>query len=274
MSSSEKVVLILVGFVGSGKSTFATALEHHFPQQWCRCNQDDLGSRIQVETLARESLRNGFSVCIDRTNIDESQRAHWTRIAHEFPGTMTWVILFDTPYEVCASRLQQRTTHPTIHSPEMGLSVLSRFEEDFIPPSAREGFHRIVSLKPADTKVDYLASDIVIILERVRSSGPVLSTPEPVRISWAERRRHARPYRGQSSDSCTRGGNNQNGFLSRVWAQWTVFPTQSPSGGVHPISTSSNGSAVGSRGDEADGAVGGNINVQVPPKSEDLLGVD
>ena len=91
-SDGVQVVLILVGLVGSGKvnglfmtllpcffpifmshlyqSTFAEALQWHCPH-WKRCNQDDLGgNRKNVEHLARVSLRKGFSVCIDRTNLD------------------------------------------------------------------------------------------------------------------------------------------------------------------------------------------------------------
>lgn len=51
------------------KSTFATQLQHHFPQ-FLRCSQDDLGSRRDVESLVRLGLRNGMSVCIDRTNVN------------------------------------------------------------------------------------------------------------------------------------------------------------------------------------------------------------
>lgn len=53
------------------KSTFAEQLQHHYPQ-FTRCNQDDLGDRRQVERLARESLGQGRSVCIDRTNFNAS----------------------------------------------------------------------------------------------------------------------------------------------------------------------------------------------------------
>jgi hypothetical protein len=82
-----QVVLILCGLVGSGKvstllydlevmitiqqSTFAEQLQHHFPQ-FHRCSQDDLGDRRQVEHLARDMLGNGMSICIDRTNFNDS----------------------------------------------------------------------------------------------------------------------------------------------------------------------------------------------------------
>ncbi|KAJ3720921.1 P-loop containing nucleoside triphosphate hydrolase protein [Lentinula raphanica] len=266
--SSEKIVLILVGFVGSGKSTFAQALEHHFPHQWRRCNQDDLGSRSQVEALARDSLREGLSVCIDRTNIDESQREHWIKIAHEFPETLIWVIFFDTPYEVCSSRLQQRTSHPTIHSPELGLSILSRFARDFRAPSAHEGFHRMISLKPPDTKPDYLASDISSILDRVRSSEPVLHIPEPVRNSWARKlkaRHTSQPNGNQSHSISTTDGNNNNNGIWEGFGRRTT-PTHST---IANTSVSSPSDDI----HEDPVAQEERVNVQYPPL-RDSLGID
>ncbi|RDB23824.1 hypothetical protein Hypma_009019 [Hypsizygus marmoreus] len=100
----ERVVLILCGLVASGKSTFAEQLQQHYPQ-FHRCNQDVLGDRRQVERLARETLAQGHSVCIDRTNFNAAQRSYWIKIAREFPGTSIWVIVFDTPYEVSTGLL-------------------------------------------------------------------------------------------------------------------------------------------------------------------------
>jgi hypothetical protein len=57
------------------QSTFAAALQQHFPQ-FQRCNQDDLGDRRQVENLARATLSDGHSVCIDRTNFNPVYVAH------------------------------------------------------------------------------------------------------------------------------------------------------------------------------------------------------
>jgi len=232
-NAEEKVVLILVGLVGSGKSSYATALEQYFPYRWRRCNQDDLGSRYQVEALARNSLRDGLSVCIDRTNIDQGQRAHWINIAHEFPGTLIYAIVFDTPYEECASRLRQRTSHPTIHGPEQGLSVLSRFARDFRQPAAYEGFDCIISLKPSDTKLNYSSAEISDILLRVQSS------PVSTSLSWANRRgrsraegRHSQRGRGRgSTEQPATKSEEQVGLWRRVKEQGigAIFPPQNNS---------------------------------------------
>ncbi|KAJ7493460.1 P-loop containing nucleoside triphosphate hydrolase protein [Mycena galericulata] len=171
-TAGKQVVLILVGLIGSGKSTFAQALEAYFPE-FRRCNQDDLGDRRQVEYVSREALRNGSSVCIDRTNFDPSQRAHWIRIAREVPGTLIWVIVFDTPEEVCAARLRTRTGHPTIHDPEAALSILERFSSQYRAPSEDEGYDRIIYLKPSEQEISYSHSSLATILHRVRDAPSV-----------------------------------------------------------------------------------------------------
>ncbi|TFL01893.1 AAA domain-containing protein, partial [Pterulicium gracile] len=172
-SEHQQVVLILVGLIASGKSTFASALEQHYPDFWKRCNQDDLGGdRRRVEQLARESLSQGYSICIDRTNFNAGQRAYWISIAREFPNVDVWVIVFDTPYQVCQSRLQHRQSHPTIRSVEQGLAVLSRFANDYRPPQPREGYQRIVYLKPSDHPSSvYTFESLSEILRRVRTSS-------------------------------------------------------------------------------------------------------
>jgi len=134
-----------------------------------------LGNRGKVENLARNELRTGMSVCIDRTNFNPPQRAYWIKIAGEFPGTLIWLIVFDTPYETCAARLLERTEHPTIKTPEQGLSVLARFANDFQRPYPDEGYHRIVYLNSGDQPSGpaYSRSQVNNVLLRLWNSAPV-----------------------------------------------------------------------------------------------------
>ncbi|KAH8832403.1 P-loop containing nucleoside triphosphate hydrolase protein [Flagelloscypha sp. PMI_526] len=173
----EQVVLILSGLIGSGKSAFAQALEKHIPH-FVRCNQDELGSRKDVEDLARHALDEGRSVCIDRTNVDADQRAHWIRIAHRSPGVHVWLIVFDIPIEVCAERLKHRTSHPTIHTPEKGLEVLTRFAHQFRHPQPYEGYDRIQTLTLEDQPENgsWNLEELEEILQRLRDS-PQIDVP-------------------------------------------------------------------------------------------------
>lgn len=191
-------MLILVGLIASGKSTFADALENHFPR-FRRCNQDNLGSRQRVEDLAHQTLREGGSPCIDRTNFNAQQRSYWTTIARAFPGTSISVIVFDTPYNICASRLQQRTSHPTIKDVQHGMSVLRKFASDFQLPSPDEGYDHIMYLQPSDhPRADYTREDVLSILERLKVSTrdtKTGSTQPRTQSYFSNRSGYSRPNR-------------------------------------------------------------------------------
>ncbi|KAJ7173791.1 P-loop containing nucleoside triphosphate hydrolase protein [Mycena filopes] len=200
IAPGKQVVLILVGLIGSGKSTFAQALENQYPE-FRRCNQDDLGDRRAVEQLARQSLQAGASVCIDRTNFDASQRAHWIRIAREFPGTLVWILVFDTPKDVCASRLQTRTEHPTIKNPEDALSILDRFSSQYRAPSEEEGYNRIMYLQPSEQEVVYSHTSLGAILCRLRDAPPSVG---PAVSQW-----HSAPGSPYSRGGSSRGARGR-----------------------------------------------------------------
>lgn len=79
------ILLLLVGLPGSGKSTFARRLPS---SAWLVVNQDTIhdghpGSRKQCLTAAREGLREGRHVCIDRTNMTVEQRGDFLLLASE-----------------------------------------------------------------------------------------------------------------------------------------------------------------------------------------------
>ncbi|KAJ7746892.1 P-loop containing nucleoside triphosphate hydrolase protein [Mycena maculata] len=235
ISAGKQVVLILVGLIGSGKSTFAQALETHFPE-FRRCNQDDLGDRRQVEYVSREALRNGHSVCIDRTNFDPGQRAHWIKISREFPGTLIWVIVFDTPKDVCATRLRTRTGHPTITNPQDALSILDRFSSQYHAPSEDEGYDRIIYLQPAEQGLAYSHSSLAAILRRVRdapsavpppSVGPAVSQ-HPTRGLPYSRGGSFRWTRGRGGGHYTGGGfGSGSSAATRGMNRWEAFSGQS-----------------------------------------------
>ncbi|KIP08783.1 hypothetical protein PHLGIDRAFT_103760 [Phlebiopsis gigantea 11061_1 CR5-6] len=207
-ASDPQIVLILVGLIGSGKSTFAEALQGYLPT-FRRCNQDELGDRRAVEAAARSALEMGLSVTVDRTNFDASQRATWVRIAREFPGTLLWVLVFDTPYEICAERLRWRTSHPTITSPEQGLDVLQRFVSQYRSPQAHEGFDQMLFLPVTDQPTDgvYSRTDVENIITRLQQS------PKIAPSEW-------RPYTAAGGQSRGRGGYQRgyyapSGYTSR-----------------------------------------------------------
>ncbi|EFP82349.1 uncharacterized protein PGTG_08305 [Puccinia graminis f. sp. tritici CRL 75-36-700-3] len=149
-------ILILSGWVGSGKSTFATQLEQANPN-FVRICQDVLGKRQACESRARRCLKEGKSIIIDRQNFDRKQRLTWLRIAKEIEEFLQQqqqegqddiavklrvecdLIEFATPFEECVTRLRYRTGHETIHSFEEGIRVLKSISnKEWVSPDISE----------------------------------------------------------------------------------------------------------------------------------------
>ena len=57
--------------------------------------------------------------------------------------------------------------------------MLSRFAANFEHPTAHEGHHRILYLKPEDTRLQYARADVAAILQRVCDSPAVDSSGIP-----------------------------------------------------------------------------------------------
>ncbi|SNX83664.1 uncharacterized protein MEPE_02371 [Melanopsichium pennsylvanicum] len=161
----EQCLLVLSGLIGSGKSTFARALVHHFPN-WHRCNQDELGDRHAVVYAARTALSAGLNVVIDRTNIDAKQRRTWLELAQDISNpplasiqdvkpnvneerkrmkVITVSLTLTIPIELAEERLRVRVGHETIKTPEQALGILPHFLRTYQKASTEEGFHYVLT---------------------------------------------------------------------------------------------------------------------------------
>lgn len=79
------------------------------------------------------------------------------------------------------------TSHPTIKSPEQGLSVLSRFAADFEPPNAREAYDRIIYLKSSEhASPIYSRSEIAAVMQRLHDAPPPVSAMNDAPICAAQ----------------------------------------------------------------------------------------
>lgn len=149
-------ILVLAGWVASGKSSFAKELAK-WNTNFIHISQDALGTRKACEQLARKSLTEGKSIIIDRQNFDQKQRKTWIQLASDFTNSNVPLecdlIEFATPYEECARRLQQRTHHETIHSINQGIGILKLVSsKQWKSPHISEGFNRHLILLPPDSK--------------------------------------------------------------------------------------------------------------------------
>lgn len=76
----------------------------------------------------------------------------------------------DIPQAELAARLNARTSHPTLHSPQQALQVLDRMSRVYRPPvPEREGFERIYQLLASEQPLEWDRQSLEGLLERVAS---------------------------------------------------------------------------------------------------------
>ena len=134
-------MIILVGFPGSGKSTWASHLTDYVV-----INQDTLGNRQRCIDQTKRCLKDGRSVIIDRTNINRKQRSIWTNIAKEFKIDKIECIELRIKPELAIERITKRENHPTIKNGtpiEKIRDIVRRFVNEYQEPRMDEGFNRI-----------------------------------------------------------------------------------------------------------------------------------
>src|ERR1700761_3900275 len=115
----ELSLVMLVGASSSGKSTFAR--KHFKPTEivssdYCRAivsdDENSLASSTDAFDLARyitaKRLKNGLLTVIDATNVQESGRKDWIRLAREY-HVLPIAIVVNMPEKVCEDRHEQRT---------------------------------------------------------------------------------------------------------------------------------------------------------------------
>jgi predicted kinase len=171
-NQNNKLMILLVGIPGSGKSTFADNLVSTNPNKFVRINQDILKTRKKCEQRCRQALQHGKTVIIDRVNFDKEQRKHFIDIAMEFNSMCIHdndvsvscpidCIIFDYPMEVCISRCVERTNHETLKDEGLIRQVVPRMYRSLDVPSQhvqqqQESFRNVIVVNSFDQ-----ANDIV-----------------------------------------------------------------------------------------------------------------
>jgi len=171
---SPQKMLIMVGVPGSGKSTVANRLIN-MNNNWVRVNQDEMKTRKACENVARDSLKRGKSVIVDRCNFDFQQRNVWIKIASEFSVTDIRCMYFKIPLHICKQRIVVREDHPTIPSGDSGIQIIDNFSNQFVPPSTLEGISQILTVTD-DDDVELAISNLAMIALSLTKEKPQRKT--------------------------------------------------------------------------------------------------
>jgi len=129
-----KLVEILVGPIGAGKSTYCKS----FPNASI-ISQDELGRKGHMKEY-KEDLIDGIDhIIIDRMNFNKEQRKRYIKLALETKYEVKITTLTGT-YDECLKRVLARENHPTIAKGDeiTARKVLDFFFSNYEPPSDDE----------------------------------------------------------------------------------------------------------------------------------------
>ena len=135
-----KKLILLVGPMGSGKSSFATqklhAVSPHVKQGLVRISQDDLGKKRYLDEF-NKVLSTGRDIVVDRINHTKEQREKFLKPAKD-NGYKTSIYWINVPKAICLERIKNRKNHPTIDSESPHEAILGMYFRDFEEPKVEE----------------------------------------------------------------------------------------------------------------------------------------
>jgi len=97
-------LIILVGFPGSGKSTFALKYYHNYTY----INQDLDKTKEKIHEKIQNAIKNTKSIIIDNTNMDAISRKKYIDMVKKSDYIIK-IIIFDIPINVCQHMMYYRT---------------------------------------------------------------------------------------------------------------------------------------------------------------------
>lgn len=115
----EKELMLLVGPIGSGKTTFAKGLMNDTS---VRISQDEQGKKGHMDAF-KDALKEGVPrILIDRMNFNREQRERYIKPARE-AGYVITIFEFKVCPIVCTDRVVKRKDHPTIPEGNYKLAI-------------------------------------------------------------------------------------------------------------------------------------------------------
>ncbi len=153
MQLPNSSLILLIGATGSGKSTFAA--QHFLPTEIVssdRCrglvSDDDNDQKATqdafelLDAIVSIRLRAGKLTVVDATNLRAEDRKHLKGLAREH-DSLTSVILFDTPKQICLDRTRERSDRDM--DPRVVLRHISLFNQAS-RDVRNERYHRVYRL--------------------------------------------------------------------------------------------------------------------------------
>jgi len=140
VASDKQEMVVVVGFPGSGKSTFCK--KYLLPKGYVHVNRDTLIQQAKCYKVATEALEQGKSVVIDNTNPSDVARSKYVQIAKDcgVPVRCFWFNISQDLAEHMNMYRERASNGKEKHVPKIGYNI---YKKQFVPPSKREGFVQV-----------------------------------------------------------------------------------------------------------------------------------
>ncbi|GMS96311.1 hypothetical protein PENTCL1PPCAC_18486, partial [Pristionchus entomophagus] len=141
LPSPSREIIVMVGFPGSGKSSFAKRLEKD--HGYVVVNRDTLGNWQKCVAKARDALQLGKSVVVDNTNPDKESRKRYIVLGAEQRVTVRCFEMTTT-----MQHAQHNVKYRMMFREGLDVStmVLRMHSSKYEPPSLSEGFQSLVKV--------------------------------------------------------------------------------------------------------------------------------
>ena len=140
---SNREIIIIVGFQGSGKSTFVNNVL--VPMGYVRINQDTLKTKQKCLKEVNKEMALNKSVVIDNTNSSNTTRGEYIKLAIKY-GYNVKCIKFDVSENYSRHNASYRTYKYGVDPiPSIAFSM---YKKNYVEPQLTEGINEIIKIKP------------------------------------------------------------------------------------------------------------------------------